>query len=333
MIAFKPRQPQPSLGPRIRGDERNNGRLSRLRRGATTIALALVALPLAACHAQTPPPPKHTVAGLPPYCDSVPPASQALRGAASFDYRPVGGRVLRIHVFSPDGGGAHRPAALMFFGGGFQNGDVDSLERQAKSFADHGYVAAIADYRVFCRDATRPADAFEDAGDARDWMRANAAKLGIDPGRLVLVGESSGGALAAATALRALPEARPTALVLFNPVTDLRVGPWAAQMTPDQLSSFSPSLLPAAALPPTIVFHGIADHLVPIATARAFCDRAQAAGRTCRLVEYPGEDHSFYQRKSPLPGVGASPFDDTLAKTFAFLSGTSARSRGEGAAQ
>ncbi len=198
------------------------------------------------------------------------------------DYRPVGGRDLYIHVFSPAGGGAHRPAALMFFGGGFQNGDVSSLAMQAKRFADdHGYVAAVADYRVFCRDATRPADAFEDAGDARDWMRADAARLGIDPGRLVLVGESSGGALAAATALRAPPDARPEALVLFNPGTDLRIGPWAAQMTPEQLSS----LLPAAALPPTIVFHGTADRLVPIATARAFCDPARAAGRTCRLVE------------------------------------------------
>ncbi len=289
-----------------------------------TPLLAALALPLSACHAQTPPP-KHTVAGLPSYCDSVPPAPQSLPGATSYDYRPVGGRDLFIHVFSPTDGGARRPAALMFFGGGFQNGDASSLSRQAKAFAEHGYVAAIADYRVFCRDATRPADAFEDADDARDWMRANAARLGVDPARLVLVGESSGGALAAAAALRAPQGARPIALVLFNPVTDLRVGPWATQMTPAQLSSFSPSLLPAAALPPTLVFHGVADHLVPIATARAFCERAKAAGRTCALVEYPGEDHSFYQRKSPVPGVGSSPFDDTLAKTFAFLAKASAK--------
>jgi len=322
--AFKPMQRPFSPGPRFRGDERNIGNISHLLRRTITPLLAFFALPLAGCHAQTPPRPKHTVAGLPPYCDSVPPAAQTLRGAVSFDYRPVGGRDLYIHVFSPAGGGAHRPAALMFFGGGFQNGDVGSLARQAKSFADHGYVAAIADYRVFCRDATRPADAFEDAADAREWMRANAAKLGIDPGRLVLVGESSGGALAAATALRAPPEARPAALVLFNPVTDLRVGPWASQMTPAQLLDFSPSLLPAERLPPTIVFHGTADHLVPIATSRDFCDRARAFGRTCRLVEYPGEDHSFYDRKSPLPGLGPSPFDDTLAKTFAFLGATPA---------
>lgn len=288
-----------------------------------TIALALFALPLAACHPQTPPPPKPIVGGLPPYCDSVPPAPQTLPGAKSYDYRPVGGRDLYIHVFSPAGGGVHRPAALMFFGGGFQTGDASAMSRQAKRFADHGYVAAIADYRIFCRDATQPADAFEDAGDARGWMRANAATLGIDPRRLVLVGESSGGALAAATALRAPADGRPAALVLFNPVTDLTIGPWATQMTADQRATFSPSLLPAAALPPTIVFHGTADHLVPIATARAFCDRARAAARICRLVEYPGQDHSFYDRESPHPGATPSPFDDVMTRTFAFLDTTS----------
>lgn len=260
-----------------------------------------------------------TLPELPQYCKFVPPPSQSLPGATSFTYGTLADRALRIHVFSPPNDGQRRPAALFFFGGGFRIGDVSSYVELAKAFVAQGYVAALADYRVLCRDRVTPAAGVEDAEAAHRWLLDHAAELGVDPKRIVVVGGSAGGQLAAAAALREPPRIRPAALVLFNPVTDLTVGPWAQGMTPAEVSAYSASALPIAGLPPTIIFHGTADTTVPIKTARDFCDRAVAANRTCKLVEYEGVGHSFADKREMVPSLGLIPFDDTTAKTFGFL--------------
>lgn len=266
-----------------------------------------------------------TPAELAAECKSTPPPSDTLPGAATFTYRAIGNRALRIHVFSPPGDGSRRPAALLFFGGGFRNGDAAVMISHARAFAAEGYVAAIADYRVLCRDGVTPAAGIDDAEAAHRWLRDHARELDVDTNRIVLVGGSAGGQLAAAAALREPRRIRPAALVLFNPVIDLTVGPWAEGMTPAQVSAYSASKLPITDLPPTIVFHGTADTTVPIRTSREFCARALAAKRTCDLVEYPGLVHSFYMRHDKIASLGVVPFDDTLAKTFAFLDGTLGR--------
>ena len=255
----------------------------------------------------------------PPYCKYVAPPSASLPGAVSFTYAQVGDRVLRIHVFTPPGEGRARPAAVFFYGGGFRTGDVAAEVDLAKAFVAHGYVAALADYRVLCRDRVTPMAGIDDAQAAHRWLLDHAAALGVDRRRVVLVGGSAGGQLAAAAALREPAHLRPAALVLFNPVTDLTVGPWAQDMTPVQVAAYSASALPIAGLPPTIIFHGTADTTVPIATARDFCTKAEAAGRTCKLVEYEGVGHSFADKRTLVPALGLIPFDDTTAKAFGFL--------------
>jgi dipeptidyl aminopeptidase/acylaminoacyl peptidase len=103
-------------------------------------------------------------------------------------------------------------------------------------------------------------------------------------------------------------------------VIDLTVGPWAEAMTSAEVTSYSASKLPIAGLPPTIIFHGTADTTVPIQTSRDFCGKATAANRTCQLVEYEGLNHGFYTQHDVIASVGIAPFEDTLAKTSAFLS-------------
>lgn len=75
--------------------------------------------------------------------------------------------------------------------------------------------------------------------------------------------------------------ARPAALVLFNPVLDLESGPWAHDQSAVDALAYSPSRLPVEHVPPAIIFHGMADHTVPIVSSRDFCARVQAAGHTC----------------------------------------------------
>jgi len=230
-----------------------------------------------------------------------------------------GKRPLEIHVLQPAAGAGLRPAALFFFGGGWRLGQVSQFLGQAQALQARGYVVALADYRVACRDGTGPADAAADAARAYDWLLEHGAQLRIDRSRVVLAGGSAGGHLALMTALRAPVGARPAALVLFNPAVDL-TGPLtrgATGLSDVQARAISPALLDAAALPPTIVFHGEEDRLVPIETVRSFCARAS----DCRLVSYPGQGHGFFNRRTVVEALGASPYQATLDGMLTFLDG------------
>jgi acetyl esterase len=241
----------------------------------------------------------------------------SIEGATSHIYKTAG-RELRIHVFAPGEQKQSAPAVLFFFGGSWRTGTVTSFVEQAKAFASQGYVAAVADYRVYCRDQTSPADAVSDAQAAHEWLLANAKTLNVDTRRIVLAGGSAGGHLAATTAMLAAADRKPAALLLFNPAVDMIPLIPLFGLPDDDVRRISPSVLPMKGLPPTIVFHGVADRLVPIDTVRAFCARAKKDKRVCDLQEYAGQDHSFFSLHTVDPRIGASPYDDTMTKALAF---------------
>lgn len=254
-------------------------------------------------------------------CDGVGPATEHLPGARSVNYAESrGGRPLRVHVIPAQTGEGPRPAILLFFGGGWRNGDVSSLESQARAFAAKGYVAVLADYRVRCRDGTTPLDSATDAKRAYRWLREHAGELGVDPDRIVLAGGSAGGQMALYAAQKAKPGEKPAALILFNPAVDLVTpAPWWQKPF---ARGISPASLPVAGLPPTTIFHGETDRTVPIASVRAFCDKAWKAGTICVVHGYAGRGHGFYHSRKPGPAGGPSPYDDTLARSLDFLERT-----------
>jgi acetyl esterase len=250
-------------------------------------------------------------------CRAIAPQPDTLPGASSFTYRKAKRRDLRLHVFAPAGEASPRPAVLFFFGGAWRTGDITAFQDQARAFAARGYVAVLADYRVKCRDGSTPLDSLRDAQAAHLWLRTNAEDLDIDPQRIVLCGGSAGGHLALTVTMKASPAHKPAAVVLFNPAVDLvSRAPMALKLVARRIS---PSVLPVQALPPTLVFHGQDDRTVPIDTVRRFCQRADAAGRVCRLDEYAGQDHGFYHLRQVDPAIGTSPYADTLTKALAFL--------------
>lgn len=257
-------------------------------------------------------------------CSGVQPQPDTLPGARSYVYRQASGRDLRIHVFKPVAPLAAAakpgpaPAALFFFGGGWRAGRIQSFEPQARAFAAAGYVALLADYRVKCRDGTTALGSLADARAAYAWLREHHVALGVDPRRIVLSGGSAGGHLALATAQKAAADEQPAALLLFNPAVDL-VGPapWYLKLP---ALTISPSMLSVQALPPTLILHGEADRVVPIASVREFCAKAVAAGRDCTVQAYAEQGHSFFHREAPETRLnGRSPYAVTLARGGEFL--------------
>ena len=254
-------------------------------------------------------------------CEGVQAEPENLPGADSFTFSQDGARNLRIHVFRPNGAGKHHPAIVFFFGGGWRGGTITAFGPQAEAFVKQGYVAALADYRVFCRDKSSPVEALADARSAYEWLRSHADELSVDPARIVISGGSSGGHLALATAMQEPADLKPAALVLFNPAVDLVSIAPLIHLSQSQAQAISPSTLSAVGLPPAIIFHGKADHKVAIKTVREQCARMLAAGSPCELVEYVGEGHSFYHSNQIDSLLGVSPFEDTTKRALEFVRG------------
>ncbi len=195
-------------------------------------------------------------------------AGQAVR-QESLVYKKTPQGELSIHLSYPPGWKASdsRPAIVFFFGGGWNSGTVKQFASQADYLAGRGMVAARADYRVWSRQKVRPDKCVEDARSAVRWMRANAAKLGVDPNKLCASGGSAGGHLAIAAAIakgvdadtddKSIP-AEPNLLVLYNPVMDTTI--YRGRIATDEMARrLSPMHNITKDLPPAILYYGSAD--------------------------------------------------------------------------
>jgi acetyl esterase/lipase len=122
-------------------------------------------------------------------------------------YRQVGDRQARLDLYAPaeppPSGG--RPAVLAIHGGGWRGGSKADYGRMAAVLAQRGYVVAAIDYRLSKPGAPSWPDNVADVRAAVRWLRRHAAEYGVNPGRIVAMGASAGGHLAAL--LGTLPEA------------------------------------------------------------------------------------------------------------------------------
>lgn len=219
----------------------------------------------------------------------------------AIEHYTSGDRALALHLFRPP---PHRqaptaPIILLFHGGAWQRGDPGQFHPQCRILSDHGYPCISAAYRVASRDASTVQDALDDARTAFDQVRQRAAEWGGDPDRLIVGGGSAGAHLAALLATGQQGLARPrqaAALVLFNPMLNLAPGRPDHPLVGENWESLSPRHQLVGPLPPTLILLGDSDPEVPLATAREFCDRANALGGECRLDIAKRQGHGFFNR-------------------------------------
>jgi acetyl esterase len=112
---------------------------------------------------------------------------------------PAGPIPIRIYRPSSQTG---QPVMVYFHGGGMVMGSNHSFEPLARALADTSAATVVAvDYRL-APEHPAPAQ-FDDAYTATEWVAEHADQIGADTARLVVVGDSAGGSLAAAVALAA----------------------------------------------------------------------------------------------------------------------------------
>lgn len=117
----------------------------------------------------------------------------------------------RLYAPSTDKG---LPLLLYTHGGGFTIGNIathDILCRELARLA--GCMVVSLDYRL--APEHRFPTASNDAWDTLQWLAANAERLGADPQRLAVGGDSAGGTLAAVNAIQARDAGLPLALQLL----------------------------------------------------------------------------------------------------------------------
>ena len=251
-----------------------------------------------------------------------------IEGAEVEVYKRASDYDLRIYRFDPPGhkpGSDRRPAAVFFFGGSWNTGTVKQFENQARYLAARGMVTFVADYRVQTRQGTTPRECVMDGKSAVRWIRQNADRLGIDPDKIAAGGGSAGGHVAAATGVcddfedpadDTSVSSKPNLLLLFNPVSFNGPGGFGA----DRVQEWFPAISPAHNLskddPPSIVFLGMDDKLIPVEQAEYFRDEAKKLGLDTELHLYEGAPHGFF---NPPPRGKFENVKDTFLKMDAFL--------------
>lgn len=229
---------------------------------------------------------------------------------------PAGPIPLRLYRPNTE---SRSPAVVYLHGGGLVMGTNHSFEPLARELAHASGATVVAiEYRL-APESPPPAQ-FEDAYAATEWVAAQADNLGLDPGRIAVVGDSAGGSLAAAVALAARDRSGPhlCAQVLLYPGLDRDMGapsitsmPAAPMLRHDDIlymhelvdgeagARHDPYQIPAYAsdlsgLPAAIVVTGECD---PIRDwGERYADRLRDAGVHTTMTRYPGMYHGFLMR-------------------------------------
>jgi len=222
---------------------------------------------------------------------------------------------IALDVYRPHTAARAAPAVVVLHGGGWVVGGPgvhDPLCRAVSSRT--GAVTVGVDYRT-APEHRFPA-ALHDCLAALDWVAAHAGRLGADPARLAVAGDSAGANLAAAVTLAVRDGGGPplAAQALLCPFVDLRAGgvtdgghdvasllsPAAARWFCDQyLGAHDPGdplasplcAADLAGLPPAVV--ATAGHDPLRAQGRAYAGRLRRAGVEVRALDFPALAHGF----------------------------------------
>lgn len=227
---------------------------------------------------------------------------------------PGGPLPIRLYHPQPD---EILPVVIFYHGGGWIMGDLESHDNICRLIAARAHVVVVApDYRL-APEHRFPA-AFEDAYATVRWSHRMAASFRGDPACLVVAGDSAGGNLAAAVALKARDnrERLIACQVLFYPVLDLStfntesyrcfgtgffltqasMRSFRAMYVPDGRLWCDPYVSPAKAgdlegLPPAYIITAEIDVLRD--EGEAYGARLREAGVPVALQRYTGVMHGF----------------------------------------
>jgi acetyl esterase/lipase len=225
-----------------------------------------------------------------------------------------------LTVFEPHPGTGNGSAVVIFPGGAYSHLAGNLEGRQvADWFTARGFIAFILSYRLSSHGYILPIPLL-DARRAIQTVRARAADYHIAPDRIVVIGFSAGGHLAALAGTQPVPgnadaddpvervSSRPDYLVLGYP--------WLGAITTDTShlsycksfnlmdqcnalrAKYDPALFVNKDTPPTFIYHTFTDQTVPVEQSLRFYSALVTAGVDSELHIFDHGNHGSGLGKS-----------------------------------
>ncbi len=215
--------------------------------------------------------------------------------------------------FIPEKGMANGAAVLIYPGGGYGGLSMDKEGyRVAKAFNQFGVTAFVVKYRLPSDDIMidKTIGPLQDAQQAVYMVRKNAAKWGVNPNKIGIIGFSAGGHLASTEGTHfdkiAIEDkdnisVRPDFMLLLYPV--ISFGPMAhvgsrenlIGKTPTQalLDLYSNEKQITANTPPTFLVHATDDDAVPVQNSLMFYEALLANKVKAEMHLFEAGGHGF----------------------------------------
>ena len=216
---------------------------------------------------------------------------------------------------------------LLIHGGGWNAGDKNELAFFATGFKARGFAVANINYRLSPQSPDNYAMQLDDIAAAVGFLKSKANEYVFSASQVYITGHSAGAHLSLSyaytrngdkTIKAASGMATPTDLVAgatanfgivgATTITPYLGGPLSAASRATYEAA-SPIYQVTANTPPTILFQGSVDVIVPPAQAGRLRDKLQASAIPVKLVVYPGAGHEWWGDA----GRVANTLDETAA--------------------
>lgn len=225
-------------------------------------------------------------------------------------YGETAGRELKLDLYADERNASPVPCAVVVPGGSWQRSDRRKFTALNPYLASRGYSVAVVEYRT-APEFRFPA-ALEDVRHALAYLKENAARLGVDPRRFVLLGRSAGAQLALLEAYAGGNESIRGVVSFYGP-TDLPYAyahpadPRVADIrrlledylggSPDEREEAyreaSPINFASPYSPPTLLVHGSRDDMVQLVHSERLAGRLEELSVPHLLVRLPWATHGF----------------------------------------
>jgi acetyl esterase/lipase len=228
-------------------------------------------------------------------------------GVQTLTYTTRAGKPVSLDLYRREST-ARQPLVMIIHGGSWSGGTRADLPELNVYLAARGYVVASPDYRL-APQFPFPAQT-EDINAAIDYLKTNAATLGIDPRKIVLAGRSAGGQLALLSAYSKNDRSIRGAISFYGP-TDQKWG-WDNPTNQRVYDSFatlrgflggspeekadayrlsSPLSRAGGHVVPTLLIHGAMDPLVSIEQSARLDSALSRSGVPHLFIRMPWATH------------------------------------------
>ena len=202
---------------------------------------------------------------------------------------------------------------IMVHGGSWSAGDKTDFDTYIPNLKPllGNYAIFNINYRLANGSSVLLQQQIDDINTAIDFITGKANEYNINTSKMALMGASAGAHLTLLKAFRFNTDGRIKAVVdLFGP-TDMA---WMYNSHPQptftqpiivnvvggtpatnatEYTNASPINFTTATVPPTIIFHGTVDPIVPISESQKLQTKLQTMGVTNQYVVYTGEGHGW----------------------------------------